>query len=472
METIDERKQNHKNMIGKLPFYDFILLGHSEVGKTTYLTMLCWVGGNKNQDWNFKAGGSGLDVLFIPPDFVKEKHDKMKFVASVDFTANTTGKEINEIFKKIGEQDGSFSTIAPQELVFSFRPTGVEKEHTLLTLDYPGEWLSVEKPNEERIEQFSACLCRSQALIIMIDPLSYIENNKVGIDYYSKGLEEAQNRLRAKDRPGKFVPVNQMPVAVIINKADLLGKNFLKMNPEEFLKNNCRNFYNSVNKLSKNWKAFFVTCYGIDLKLEKIDDRGAYKPPPASEIKPFNLNRPFEWIYRQNKLRTLRGTAKKTLFIIILLCLICAGILTWDTLSFKAIERQEAVYAGEPGLLYEKYTGFDNLHIAIPLTGFKEKCRGKRKHWINEYLNLKLKNPNSLKVPDFKGIIAQVREWRLADGDETFFSPIEARLKKEVYPPFETCYARALYNETERDKYEKGFEEFQQFFPGSPNYRC
>ncbi|UCH92615.1 MAG: hypothetical protein JSV88_20280, partial [Candidatus Aminicenantes bacterium] len=129
---MDIRRKNSKSKtreIGELPYYDFILLGHSFVGKTTYLTMLCWIGGSKNKEWNFKVGGSGLDVTFIPAGIKNDRYKKKKFVDLVDATASNTGREINKIFEKIGNQDGSFSTTAQQEFVFSFRPIGADKEH-------------------------------------------------------------------------------------------------------------------------------------------------------------------------------------------------------------------------------------------------------------------------------------------------------------------------------------------------------
>lgn len=463
---MNEEEKNSKK-IGKFPFYDFILLGHSVVGKTTYLTMLCWLGGNKNSVWNFKVGGSGLDVPFIPKDIDRNKDEKKKFAKLVDDVGSVTGKEIDQISEKIGKQDGSYSTQAPQELVFSFRPTDVEKDHTLLTLDYPGEWLSIETQSEERIEQFVDCLSRSHALIIMIDPLFYLEKNDMKLDFYSQGLEDAQNRLRAKERPGKFVPVKQIPVVVIINKADLLQKKLLEMNPKDFLKNNCRNFFNSVNKLSKNWEVFFLSCYGIHSNVKKLDERGAYKPPPTTEIKPLNLNKPFEWIHKQRKRRILKKFASNVLYIFLFLCFLYAGLFTWDSFSFNAIEKQEIIYSGEPGMLVEQYTGFAKTHFANPLTGYKQKVREKRKHWINEYLNLKLKNPGVLKIPDFKGIMTQIREWRLDIEDDTFLSQMDSRVEKELVPPFEKCYADVLNTESDRNKYEKGFKEFQQLFPKS-----
>ncbi|UCH92611.1 MAG: hypothetical protein JSV88_20260, partial [Candidatus Aminicenantes bacterium] len=436
------------------------------VGKTTYLTMLCWIGGNKNKEWNFKVGGSGLDVTFIPSGFKRDKYKKKKFVDLVDATTLATGKEINKIFERIGNRDGSFSTTAKQEFVFSFRPLGADKEHTILTLDYPGEWLSKEQ-HEARIEGFAECLVLSRALIIMIDPIFYLEDDKIQVDFYSYGLEKAQNRLRAKDRPKEFVPVKEMPVAVIINKADLLPDKILGMNPKEFLMNNCRGFYNSVNKLSKNWEAFFVSCYGIDSKVEKIDDRGFYKPPPSAEIKPLNLNEPFEWIYRQRKKRTLQQFARAAIFIILSLCLLYAALFTWDSLEFRSIEKQETAYLEEPGVLCEKYTGFDNLHIASPLTGFKKKVKEKRKYWANQYLNHKLKYSEHLNISDFSGIISQVQEWCLDVGDEQFYSRMETRLNNEVKPKFENRYAKVLYEETDLAKYENKFIEFRKLFPGS-----
>jgi hypothetical protein len=463
---MNERETNNEK-IGELPFYDFILLGHSVVGKTTYLTMLCWLGGNKNNMWNFKVGGSGLDVPFIPKDIAKNKEVKKKFAKLVDDVGSATGKEIDQISEKIGEQDGSYSTQAPQEMVFSFRPTGDEKEHTLLTLDYPGEWLSIETQSEERIEQFVGCLSRSHALIIMIDPLFYLDKNDMKLDFYSQGLEDAQNRLRAKERPGKFARVEQIPVAVIINKADLLQKELLGMNPKDFLKNNCRNFFNSVNKLSKNWEAFFVSCYGLYSNVKKLDERGAYKPPPTNDIKPLNLNKPFEWIHRQRKRRILKKIARNTLYTFLFLCFLFVGLFTWDSLSFEAIKKQEILYPGEPGMVYELYTGFVETHFAGSLTGFKEKAREKRKQWVNEYLNLKLKNPQLLKIPDFKGVLTQIREWSLDIEDSAFLSQIDTRIERELNPPFEKCYADVLYAESDRSKYEKGFKEFRQFFPGS-----
>ncbi|UCH96940.1 MAG: hypothetical protein JSV88_08850, partial [Candidatus Aminicenantes bacterium] len=336
----------------------------------------------------------------------------------------------------------------------------------ILTLDYPGEWLSKEM-HEARIEVFAECLVLSRALIIMIDPIFYIENDKIQADFYSYGLEKAQNRLRAKQRPKEFVPVKEMPVAVIINKTDLLGKEYLEMNPKEFLMNNCRGFYNSVNRLSKNWEAFFVTCYGIDSKVEKLGEGGCYKPPPLSEIKPLNLNEPFEWIYKQRKKRTLQKFAKAAIFIIFSLCLLYAGLFTWDSLGFRAIEKQETIYSEEPGIICEKYTDYSNFHFASPLTGFEIKVKEKRKYWASEYLNLKLKQPQNIEISDFEGIIAQFKEWCIDIGNEKFSSAMGAKIQKEVKPIFETFYSKVLYKESEQDKYEKGFKKFRELFPYS-----
>jgi RNA polymerase subunit RPABC4/transcription elongation factor Spt4 len=56
-----------------LPYYDFILIGHSSVGKTTYLTMLGEQGGDKNSTWNFRNGGSALDLGNNAPKYIRER---------------------------------------------------------------------------------------------------------------------------------------------------------------------------------------------------------------------------------------------------------------------------------------------------------------------------------------------------------------------------------------------------------------
>ena len=322
-ETRRKEPEVDPRLSENLPYYDFILVGHSSVGKTTYLAMLCEQGGNKNIKWNFKPYGDANKLGKNAPKSIREKATSdVRLIDTIINVSDGTLSYINGMVKKIRQQDGKYSNINEQKLVFSFRPTDVKDEYTLLTLDYPGEWISVEKGQKEgalqskkRMEQFSNYLNLSQSLIIMIDPLIFLKSDFKEESFHTRGLAKAASQLlkgKATDkRPIEFVKVEkrQMPVAIIINKYDLLNSAHQEKkisedefkNPEIFLKEKCHNVLNDVSSFTDNWKPFFVSCYGMDQPLVKLNEQGLYTPP--ANPNPFDLEKPLDWLYEQTQRR-------------------------------------------------------------------------------------------------------------------------------------------------------------------------
>ncbi len=487
-----------------LPYYDFILIGHSSVGKTTYLAMLCEQGGDDNSTWNFRNGGSASDLGDNAPKSISErvkKNDKT-LNKSINNISKGTTRYINYIRTEINRQEGYYSTAKDNKLVFSFRPTDAKCEHTLLTLDYPGEWISIESKNDDalayqnKIKQFANYLNASQSLIIMIDPLIFISGDFQEKDFHREGLSQVQETLKGSttdERPSEFVPVGQMPVALIINKYDLLkracengqitDKEF--NDPKTFLEGKCQSVVNSLNNFTNNWKPFFVSCYGMDQPLEKLNEQGAYTPP--ANPKPFGLEEPLNWLYQKTQRRVLKDTlleisdtllkGSKVVARFVLLPLgiivaiyysLYASLYAWDSSTFTSIEAKEPAFSEKPQLLYRDYT--DSSHWFSSWTGFEEKFYEKRQHFAKLYLTNQLAGPlkHGASVEDFKATIGQVRKWSLDLEDKAFAEEIESIIARELMPLYEVAYGNALREQQDQEQFKTGFREFVALFKNSP----
>ncbi|KHD05947.1 hypothetical protein PN36_06795 [Candidatus Thiomargarita nelsonii] len=472
-----------------LPYYDFILIGHSSVGKTTYLAMLCEQGGDNNKVWNFKSGGSANYLGNNAPQDIRDRVQKgdQHITESIRKVSVGTTDYINLIREEIQRQEGYYSTLKDNKLIFSFRPTRARRQHTLLTLDYPGDWISLVNREEDAftyqksIKQFADYLNRSQSLILMIDPLIFMEGDSKEKNFHSQGLSEVQEQLKedaTHKRPSEFIPVSQIPVALIINKCDLLKVACEQGKPMAFLKDHCRSIYNDLNNFTTNWKLFFVSCYG-NQKLKELNKQGAYAPPKDPE--PVNLEKPLDWLYKQTQRRTLKEASLKVSkvtarFVLLPLAIISViyygayySVYAWDSSAFASIEEKEPVFLEQPHVLYRNYTKYDSSHWLSPWTGFKEKVHEKRKKFVRLYLDNQLAGPlkHGASIKDFKATRAQVRKWSLDLEDKAFAEKMESIISSELMPLYEEQYFKFLHEKFLRGDIEEGFTEFVKLFPNS-----
>ncbi|RKZ93067.1 MAG: hypothetical protein DRR19_02325 [Candidatus Parabeggiatoa sp. nov. 1] len=496
-----------------LPYYDFMLIGHSSVGKTTYLAMLCEQGGNKNQDWDFQSYGKAHKLGKNAPEEIRKKaKNDERIINSIETVSKKTLEYITDIVKKIKQQNGLYSNIQEKELVFSFRPNRADTKdkHTLLTLDYPGEWLANREDAlyQKKMAQFANYLNVSQSLIIMIDPLVFLEGDFIEENFHTKGLADAASLLlkgsATKKRPLEFVPVEQMPVAIIINKYDLLTVALEKKkisqkeynDPIAFLQGKCHNVLSDVKSFTTNWDAFFVSCYGKELPLEKLNEQGAYAPP--AKPKPIDLEKPLNWLYKKTQKRASKEAwfkrgekavklgekavklGKKPVQVVLLLLLAISAlyygtyysIYAWDSSAFEDIEAKEPTYLDQPHILYRDYSNYDDSHWFSGWTGFKEKVHEKRKKFVRLYLKNQLEGPLKYDAPveDFKATRAQVRKWCLDLDDRDFSSEMESDLSDKLMPLYEEQYIKFLRDKMLRgEKDNDAAREFLRLFPLFPN---
>ncbi|MCP4349532.1 MAG: hypothetical protein GY795_28965 [Desulfobacterales bacterium] len=397
----------------KLPYYDFMLIGHSGVGKTTYFAMMCEKGDNKNnENWNFRPGGSIVHLSSNAPKRLLNNTDKSK--SSLKYwheVSDETGEFISTVRQDIRNRNGDFPTSKGRELIFSFRPTNA-KEHTVLTMDYPGEWIS---GSEEYEKQFADYVNISQALIIMIDPVVFLSDDFWEMDSFTQSLSSVLSKLKERsgaERPEEFIPIGNIPIALVINKCDLpqLKKYLESDDPMNFLKDHCQNVCNSLNKSTTIWKPFFISCYGAYQKLDKLNEQGAYKPPES--FQPFNIEKPLEWIHKQTtkELRIKAGMewlqrqadniyVRRGIMIILALLLMFFGtydlLYLWKDRAYSRIELAEDSHQDSQGLAYLSREYEDLGGIISKLVGFDKKISNKFILFVKIHLNKKLSEMES-----------------------------------------------------------------------------
>jgi hypothetical protein len=230
--------------IQNLPYYDFVLLGESEVGKTTYLAMMCEEGGAKNPEWDFTTAGLAEDLSINAPDSIIENRDE--FSNKVSKASAYTARYIQDIRQKIQkEPDKSYSTQDIQEMVFHYRAPGSSDQRTLLTVDYRGETIYGYRAHgkahdEDKLEDLLDHINRSQALLILLDYKSFFEDDSFKLDAYAEALTALTNKLRSKKytrtRFKDLVQIRKLPVCIVINKSDYIWKQFLAKQAVLYLK--------------------------------------------------------------------------------------------------------------------------------------------------------------------------------------------------------------------------------------------